>query len=376
MHYDLEDWARFEKADQKEIKRKLNALYGKSSIYGTCFPLIGGGKPIEMLFPEKAQLESEKLQSNIALQKAMDKFNKNRRNYHGDHMDSLSYVKLCMQVPNEIKINRYENWKWSSTKEAIINHFKEDEKMRKAKQKVKQCVIVFDNGENFLMDIEEATRGGFYINDGRPPITIIGREASYSMNSENDKYLTSILDSWRSSLQPDLKPKKVIFNDPATIVIWADNSETMVKCQKNEVFDREKGLALCFMKKAMGNKGKFNDAIKKAISDHDATMYNKELKRIKKLLAECISSYKERIIEDNNLDDSKYEDDRWIIEFTHIHTKKNKKTQITLTDRLSKTSYTTKIYDSDLKKFTSEKIKNFAAHIIKALKDAPVDETT
>lgn len=47
--------------------------------------------------------------------------------------------------------------------------------------------------------------------------------------------------------------KKVIFHDPATIVIWKDNSKTVVKCY-NEPYDREKGLAMCIAKKVFGNK--------------------------------------------------------------------------------------------------------------------------
>lgn len=46
---------------------------------------------------------------------------------------------------------------------------------------------------------------------------------------------------------------KVIFHDPATIVIWADKSKTVVKCH-NEPFDLEKGLAMCIAKKMLGEK--------------------------------------------------------------------------------------------------------------------------
>ena len=52
-----------------------------------------------------------------------------------------------------------------------------------------------------------------------------------------------------SQLFPDVK--KVIFNNPATIVFWSDGTKTVVKCQEGDTFDQEKGLALCFMKKYM-----------------------------------------------------------------------------------------------------------------------------
>lgn len=46
--------------------------------------------------------------------------------------------------------------------------------------------------------------------------------------------------------------KKVIFNNPATIVIWADNVKTIVKCD-GEKFDPEKGLAMAIVKRLLGD---------------------------------------------------------------------------------------------------------------------------
>ena len=54
---------------------------------------------------------------------------------------------------------------------------------------------------------------------------------------------------------------KVIFNDPATIVIWEDGSKTIVKCDC-ESFDLEKGLAMAIAKKAFGNKGNYYETFK------------------------------------------------------------------------------------------------------------------
>lgn len=59
------------------------------------------------------------------------------------------------------------------------------------------------------------------------------------------------------------KPKKIISNDPATIILWADNTKTIVKKNsKDKKFDPEKGIALCYMKKALGNKGNYNNVFK------------------------------------------------------------------------------------------------------------------
>ena len=57
--------------------------------------------------------------------------------------------------------------------------------------------------------------------------------------------------------------EKVVFNDPATIIIWKDKTKTVVKCQEGDEFDPEKGLAMAIAKKALGNKSNFNNTIKK-----------------------------------------------------------------------------------------------------------------
>ena len=56
--------------------------------------------------------------------------------------------------------------------------------------------------------------------------------------------------------------KNVIFNDPATIVFWSDNTKTVVKAQ-DEPFDPEKGLAMAICKRALGNEGNYYNEIKK-----------------------------------------------------------------------------------------------------------------
>lgn len=43
--------------------------------------------------------------------------------------------------------------------------------------------------------------------------------------------------------------KKVIFNNPATIVLWDDGSKTVVKKSEKDAWDPEKGLAMAIVKK-------------------------------------------------------------------------------------------------------------------------------
>lgn len=57
--------------------------------------------------------------------------------------------------------------------------------------------------------------------------------------------------------------KQVIFNDPATVVVWFDDVKTVVKCQDGDTFDKEKGLAMAICKRLYGNESNFNNLIKK-----------------------------------------------------------------------------------------------------------------
>lgn len=65
--------------------------------------------------------------------------------------------------------------------------------------------------------------------------------------------------------------KNIYLNeDKGTVVIkWVDGTNTKVKCQDNESFDAEKGIALCFMKRVFHNRGCYNDIFKKYVGEVD-----------------------------------------------------------------------------------------------------------
>lgn len=61
--------------------------------------------------------------------------------------------------------------------------------------------------------------------------------------------------------------REVIFDEPATIVFWADGTKTVVKAVYDE-FDPEKGLAMAIAKKALGNKGNYYNVIAKWMDEY------------------------------------------------------------------------------------------------------------
>lgn len=76
-------------------------------------------------------------------------------------------------------------------------------------------------------------------------------------------YVTAIQDNVGKTIEKEpvlhlenetQKIKKVIFSDPATIVLWEDGTKTIVKTQKGDVYDPEKGLAMACMRKILNKK--------------------------------------------------------------------------------------------------------------------------
>lgn len=69
-------------------------------------------------------------------------------------------------------------------------------------------------------------------------------------------------------------PKKVIFSGPATTILWTDGTKTTVKCSDEDMWTDEVGIAMCYLKKLLGNKGNYNnifrEAMKVACKDQNA----------------------------------------------------------------------------------------------------------
>lgn len=79
----------------------------------------------------------------------------------------------------------------------------------------------------------------------------------------NDKMYKQKEKAIMAAMMP--KIRNVIFNDPATIVFWDDNSKTVVKCSEDDIYNPDAGLAMAICKKLYGNsfKQKFHKWTKK-----------------------------------------------------------------------------------------------------------------
>jgi hypothetical protein len=77
---------------------------------------------------------------------------------------------------------------------------------------------------------------------------------NYGIRDEEVTKLTML--EWK------LIPKKVIFNGPATVVMWQDGTKTVVKKTEDDTDDREKAVMFAIIKKACGSRAKMNRYLK------------------------------------------------------------------------------------------------------------------
>lgn len=93
--------------------------------------------------------------------------------------------------------------------------------------------------------------------------------------------------------------KRVIFNPPATIVYWSDCTKTVVKCNVNDIFDPEKGLAMAIAKRCAGNTRAYYAEIRHWVAEYGKDYPGKpytesssvENDALKKYIAQAKKSY-------------------------------------------------------------------------------------
>lgn len=61
--------------------------------------------------------------------------------------------------------------------------------------------------------------------------------------------------------------EKIIFNPPATIVFWGDNTKTVVKCGADTQFNRYFGFCAALAKKVYGSNSRVNRIVNDGITD-------------------------------------------------------------------------------------------------------------
>lgn len=92
-----------------------------------------------------------------------------------------------------------------------------------------------------------------------------GADIKYVVNDISSLEYLKVLRQYSSDVEFRTGIKKVIFNGPATIVIWADGAKTVVKCAEGDTNSKFAGLAIAICKHMYGTDFKriFNHFIPK-----------------------------------------------------------------------------------------------------------------
>ena len=93
----------------------------------------------------------------------------------------------------------------------------------------------------------------------------------------------------------DLGIKNVIFNDPATIILWNDGTKTVVKVQDGDRFDPEKGLTMAIVKKLLGNQGNYYNELKKWLPKEEKVEFRVTFTNAAEALCQTIKRLNETI---------------------------------------------------------------------------------
>ena len=180
-----------------------------------------------------------------------------------------------------VDTNNINGGYWVSSKDFELYESQETEKgsnKNVGKFKVGD-IVIGNNGANYYSVTKKGFKGKvqkvWFTSDGKEYIQIYDvadtHSGPFEVRAERFDLVSRcchLEGSTESSICPALMIKQVIFNEPATIVIWSDDVKTVVKCGDDEKFDPEKGLAMCVAKRAWGNKYNYFIPFKKYCSKY------------------------------------------------------------------------------------------------------------
>ena len=103
---------------------------------------------------------------------------------------------------------------------------------------------------NIYVDVGQV--GGKIMQEMILKMDVMGIEESFSVNELPISKVTGYINE-KLPVMPYPGIKKVIFNNPATIILWNDGTRTVVKCNERDIYDPEKGFAMAISEKVLGS---------------------------------------------------------------------------------------------------------------------------
>lgn len=138
-------------------------------------------------------------------------------------------------------------------------------------EKYKTLYFVWDNDERYYV-IDWDITGGMVLTASAN----FEMKMTAQLNDEQLKVWEAALgigNGQKHKSENAVQPTKILIQGTATIIWWSDGTKTVVKCQKGDKMDPEKGIAMCVMKKIMGTNethSNYLDFAKPAIKEYEA----------------------------------------------------------------------------------------------------------
>ena len=122
---------------------------------------------------------------------------------------------------------------------------------------------------------EEMVKPEVTVTVGKQTYRAVDVEIHQSCGEYPEIELSAMMSPYNKVPNTNLSIKEVIFNPPATIVFWSDNTKTVVKADYGyDSYDPEKGIAMAISKKMLGdNKYEYYNTFK-----HWLKKWNKQCK--------------------------------------------------------------------------------------------------
>ena len=186
-----------------------------------------------------------------------------------------------MFIIDRIKLKLVKKSGWRFDKMRVIKSLqkaesKECKKPSREYDKAKQILSKYDKSMSFIIDNMEAINyywqiKEFITKNHIPPNIFEGAmlASMFDVKTENDEPVYDVGTEMYDILVDNGCPlaithfenmgylpfiQKITSNDPVTVIKFADNTESKVKCRENANFDVYTGILAAIVKKAVGNK--------------------------------------------------------------------------------------------------------------------------
>lgn len=248
--------------------------------YGV-FSVLFSGKSAPMYFVIKCTIDPSNTIDifNYLIVELQDGERRNAREYHSQMLEKAIRNAVEAVVPHTY-VEPKTAWPTINPNITQLSAYELISKITKDYKEEKKMTMEKANDIYSKLDLEQRVAMGVIWGDAEKKLLrelgdlkkeLDVRKREFKNLIEDRERMTYLLNSAygvATAQHNKFEIKEIIINEPAMIIFWKDGTKTVVKAQEGETFDEEKGLAMAYAKKALGNNyaafGRFKQRLKHA----------------------------------------------------------------------------------------------------------------